>query len=424
MIRDITRDYDRYRKIGDKKRPDLKEFIQEQDLGRSTERKIKLPIKTVDIPSFEYRQDNKKKVIKVSGDGEDEEESDDGDQAGDGSGDHQYYDMSPEEFAKELEEELNLESKKRGKIKMVEDDEYTDIYKSGPATTLDFNTLFKKALKNERSSYFDQNFVRELLKVEDMYSRKAFEYCRNKNINVSKTWIDQQYDKIDNKSKWSSIEEFEKNVDYQRFSGKDLNDIRFRKEDERYKQPDTIEKEYNRVVIVNIRDVSGSMVKSKRELVERIFSPLDWYLQTKYDEAEFIYIAHDVEAWEVDRGNFFGIKSGGGTKISSAYELLEEIMENYPWESWNRYIFASGDGENKSSDSKQKVCPLIEKINANMHAYFQVGSSQRNVSGSHAGALEKQLNDEDNVFVDIVQDKNQVLDSIKNALKFDGDNND
>lgn len=427
MIRDIKRDYRRYKNIGEDIRPDLKEFIQEKDLGKSTERKIKLPIKIVDIPEFEYARGEMPVVVQGEGDSgeESEEEGEEGDEPGEGSAEHDYYEMDPEEFAKALDEELDLQQKDRGRVKFVEEGDYTDIYRYGPSTTLDFNSLFKESLKNEKASYFDENYVTELLKVEGINPEEAFVYCRNNNINVSKKWIDERYDNIDEYNKWNSIKEFEENVDRQEFSGRNMNDIRYRREDEQYKQPREVPKKVSQVVIINIRDVSGSMKKGKRELVERIFSPLDWYLQSKYEKAEFRYIAHDTDAWEVDRDDFFGIKSGGGTKISSAYDLLEDILEEYPWQSWNRYIFASGDGENSSSDSKDKVCPKLREIEANMHAYFQVGKSQnRTVSASHANVLEKNLTDLDNLFVSRVEDNEDLLPAIKDALRSEGDNND
>ncbi|MDY7082875.1 MAG: DUF444 family protein, partial [Halobacteria archaeon] len=102
---------------------------------------------------------------------------------------------------------------------------------------------------------------------------------------------------------------------------RDLQHVPFRHEDERYRYPEIVEEREAKVVVVNIRDVSGSMGRKKRELVERTFTPLDWYLQGKYEEAEFVYIAHDVNAWQVERREFFGIQSGGGTRISSSYEL-------------------------------------------------------------------------------------------------------
>ncbi len=98
----------------------------------------------------------------------------------------------------------------------------------------------------------------------------------------------------------------------QRIRREGLREIPFRREDERYRHPEVIEKKQSNVVVVNIRDVSGSMRETKRELVERTFTPLDWYLTGKYDHAEFVYIAHDADAWEVERDEFFGIRSGGG----------------------------------------------------------------------------------------------------------------
>jgi hypothetical protein len=154
----------------------------------------------------------------------------------------------------------------------------------------------------------------------------------------------------------------------------------FRHEDKRYRYPEIIQEKEKNVVVVNIRDVSGSMREKKRELVERTFTPLDWYLTGKYESAEFVYIAHDREAWEVEREDFFGIKSGGGTRVSSAYALAKHILdERYPWSEWNRYVFAAGDGENGSGDTTENVIPLIENIPANLHGYVNV------MGGTYAG---------------------------------------
>src|SRR5699024_11767941 len=101
----------------------------------------------------------------------------------------------------------------------------------------------------------------------------------------------------------------------------------YRREDERYRYPEVIEEYERNVVVVNIRDVSGSMREQKRELVERTFTPLDWYLTGKYDRAEFVYIAQDAEACAVERAECVGIRSGGGTTMSSAYELAKEILD-------------------------------------------------------------------------------------------------
>jgi len=194
-----------------------------------------------------------------------------------------------------------------------------------------------------------------------------------------------------------------------------VSDIVFRKEDERYKYPEITEKRQSQVVVVNIRDVSGSMKKEKRELIKRTFAPLDWYLQGKYDNAVFIYIAHNSEAWEVERAEFFNLKSGGGTKISSAYELAHSILEDdYPWSTWNRYVFAGGDSENHSTDTRDNVIPLMKEIEANLHAYVEV--QPNNNKAGHASTVESEFDESETVKITKVQDNADTVEAIETIL--------
>jgi Uncharacterized conserved protein len=159
------------------------------------------------------------------------------------------------------------------------------------------------------------------------------------------------------------------------------------------------------------------MREHKRELVERTFTPLDWYLQGKYDNAEFVYIAHDAEAWQVERDEFFGIRSGGGTRISSAYELAKERLdEAYPFNEWNRYVFAAGDSENSSNDTDKNVIPLMEEIDANLHAYVETQPSGNAINATHAEELQRHFDTGDNVAVAYVQDPEDVTDAIYQIL--------
>jgi uncharacterized sporulation protein YeaH/YhbH (DUF444 family) len=177
-----------------------------------------------------------------------------------------------------------------------------------------------------------------------------------------------------------------------------------------------IEKRERNVVVVNVRDVSGSMRETKRELVERVFTPMDWYLTGKYDAAEFHYVVHDAEAWEVDREAFFGIRSGGGTRISSAYERVAEILEEYPYSEWNRYVFAAGDSENTGADTEKNVIPLMESIDANLHAYVETQPGGTAANARHADEVEATLGDADNVAVARVSGPEDVSDAIYEIL--------
>jgi uncharacterized sporulation protein YeaH/YhbH (DUF444 family) len=423
-------DLERYREVGENRRQDLAEFIQYGDLGQSRPDEVRVPIKIVDLPEFAYDQRDMGGV----GQGEADEgdrvgqpqpgEGDEDGEPGEEGGEHEYYEMDPEEFAQELDEELGLDLEPKGK-KVIEEveGEFTDITRTGPTSTLDFQRLFKQGLKRKLAMDFDRDYVCEALKVRGWGPQRVFEWAREQNLPVSKAWIEEAYAGIPagERTEWESIEEMEDNVEEestaQRVRREGVDQIPFRREDERYRYPETEKEREKNVVVVNIRDVSGSMRQKKRELVERTFTPLDWYLQGKYDHAEFVYIAHDAEAWEVEREDFFGIRSGGGTRISSAYELAaERLDEAYPWSEWNRYVFAAGDSENSSNDTEENVVPLMEGIDANLHAYVETQPSGNAINATHAEEVERHFRDSDDVAVAYVTGPEDVTDAIYEIL--------
>ena len=434
-------DVGRYRQVGEQRRQDLAEFIQYGDLGRSLPGEIRIPIKIVDLPGFEYDQRDRGGVGQAQngapdvGDpvgqpqpqpGEDGEEGDPGEEGGD----HEYYEMDPEEFAQELDEELGLDLEPKGKtVAEQTEGDFTDITRSGPTSTLDFERLFKQGLKRKLAMDFDREFVREALAIDRWNPAKVFEWARGERIPVSRAWLEETYEDLppDERATWASFAEMEANTERtsvpERIRREGVDHVPFRREDERYRYPEIIEEHEKNVVVVNIRDVSGSMREKKRELVERTFTPLDWYLTGKYDHAEFVYIAHDAEAWEVDRAEFFGIRSGGGTKISSAYELAKAVLEEeYPWSEWNRYVFAAGDSENSSNDTEERVIPLMETIPANLHAYAETQPSGNAINATHAGEVERHFRDAANVAVAYVTGPEDVVDAIYTILSTEDDN--
>ena len=433
-------DLNRFRDVGEERRQDLAEFIQYGDLGQSRPDEVRIPIKIVDLPSFVYDPRDRGGVGQGQGGtpdvgepvGQPQPQPGDGDEDGDPGeegAEHEYYEMDPEEFAQELDEQLGLDLDPKGK-KVIEETEgdFTDITRTGPASTLDFERLFKEGLKRKLAMDFDEAYIREALRVDGWGPAKVFEWARERHIPVSRPWIEDAYEDIpvDERDRWSSIEEMEANVEQEttaaRIRRDGIDQIPFRREDERYRYPEIIEEREKNVVVVNIRDVSGSMRQTKRELVERTFTPLDWYLTGKYDNAEFVYIAHDAEAWEVEREEFFGIRSGGGTRISSAYELAKEILEErYPWSEWNRYVFAAGDSENSSNDTEKKVIPLMEEIPANLHAYVETQPSGNAINATHAQEVEMHFGDGGAVAVAYVQGPEDVVSAIQTILSTEGD---
>ena len=116
-------------------------------------------------------------------------------------------------------------------------------------------------------------------------------------------------------------------------------------------------------------DISASMTDDKRDLIKELCWYLDNWIRKFYTETDINYIVHDWSAEEVDQEKFYSYTSGGGTQISSAFELVKDIIENrYPLDEWNIYIFYLSDGENWGTDNTktadyikilQKWCNVI-----------------------------------------------------------------
>ncbi|ELZ30608.1 DUF444 family protein [Halorubrum distributum] len=433
----LTEDRERFREVGETRREDLAEFISHGELGGSDADRIRIPIKVVDLPAFEYDQ-RAAGGVGQGGDGQPQPgqpvdpEPGDGDEEGDPGeegGDHEYYEMDPEEFARELDEALGLDLEPKGKRVVAEvEGDFTDTARSGPRGTLDVDEFFKRGLKRHLATDFDESYVREGLFVAGADVDDVFAWARDQGIPVSRAWIadaaataeDGHGEPVAALDRWESFDALDAEVDREpvthRIRREGLDSVPFRREDERFRHPEVIEKRERNVVVVNVRDASGSMRETKRELVERVFTPMDWYLTGKYDAAEFRYVVHDAEAWEVDREEFFGIQSGGGTRISSAYDLVEEILEEYPYGEWNRYVFAAGDSENAGSDTTERVIPKMESIDANLHAYVETQPGDGAANARHADEVEAAFEGDDGVAVARVSEPDDVTDAIYEIL--------
>jgi uncharacterized sporulation protein YeaH/YhbH (DUF444 family) len=414
----INRDVRRFRQIGEGERMDLKEFIKKGQMGQN----IQIPIKIIDLPGFEYDQRQQGGV--GQGDAEEgdpvdaDEEGDEPGDPGDDSAEHEYYEMDPEEFAEELADELGLNFEDKGqKVVEVSEGDFNETRRAGPDSTLDTEHLFKQAIKRHVAMYTDIEYVKDMLRVRGYGPDRVWTWASKNNVNIPRSRIEELSEDIEDKTRYDSPDDIERNLT-RRPPRSSYSNLQFRSDDERYRSPETVEEPQHNAVVVNIRDVSGSMRENKRELVERVFTPMDWYLQGKYDNVEFVYIAHDATAWKVNRDEFFGIQSGGGTKVSTAYELIQqEILNKYPWSEWNRYVFAAGDGENKANDTKQNLIPMMEEIRANRHAYVEVQPKKgRTRRANVADKLEKAFSDDDIYRIARVEGKDDIVGAMRTIL--------
>ena len=133
-------------------------------------------------------------------------------------------------------------------------------------------------------------------------------------------------------------------------------------------------------VMFCLMDVSGSMTQDIKDLAKRFFVLLHMFLKHHYEKTEVVFIRHHTKADEVNEEEFFYSRETGGTVVSSALELMREIIkERYPTDSWNIYAAQASDGENWQDDSPhcrdllvKSLLPLLQYF-----AYVEITSGQQ-----------------------------------------------
>ena len=87
-----------------------------------------------------------------------------------------------------------------------------------------------------------------------------------------------------------------------------------------------------------LMDVSGSMDEARKDLAKRFFILLYLFLTRHYEKIDLVFIRHHTQAQEVDEENFFHARETGGTVVSSALVLMDEIIRaRYSSSEWNIY---------------------------------------------------------------------------------------
>lgn len=130
----------------------------------------------------------------------------------------------------------------------------------------------------------------------------------------------------------------------------------FHQNDLRYTHIKAKPKENSDAVIFFMMDISGSMTKLKKYIARSFFFLLYHFINHRYENTEIVFIAHTTTAKEVNEDDFFKTSSTGGTFISSAVDLtLELISKRYHPNSWNIYAFHCSDGDNWPEDNDKAV---------------------------------------------------------------------
>lgn len=147
----------------------------------------------------------------------------------------------------------------------------------------------------------------------------------------------------------------------------------------------------SKAVMFCLMDVSGSMDEQRKELSKRFFILLYLFLTRHYEKIDLVFIRHHTQAQEVDEQNFFHARETGGTVVSSALVLMEEIIKaRYNPSEWNIYGAQASDGDNWHHDSgrcreilSDKLLPLVRYF-----AYVQVAEEEQNLWEEYSQLLE------------------------------------
>ncbi|OGB02568.1 MAG: hypothetical protein A3E25_08505 [Burkholderiales bacterium RIFCSPHIGHO2_12_FULL_69_20] len=138
----------------------------------------------------------------------------------------------------------------------------------------------------------------------------------------------------------------------------------------------------SKAVMFCLMDVSGSMDEGRKDLSKRFFILLYLFLTRHYEKIDIVFVRHHTQAQEVDEENFFHARETGGTVVSSALVLMEEIIRaRYSPSEWNIYGAQASDGDNWHHDSGRCRELLAEKILplCRYFAYVQVAEEEQNL---------------------------------------------
>jgi uncharacterized sporulation protein YeaH/YhbH (DUF444 family) len=128
-----------------------------------------------------------------------------------------------------------------------------------------------------------------------------------------------------------------------------------------------------------LMDVSGSMGDYEKGLAKKFFLLLYLFLNKEYEKIEITFIRHTMDAKECSEEEFFYSRETGGTMVSSALKLTNEIIDSrVNLNETNVYIAQASDGDNWAADNTdclRELQTLVDKVQ--YFAYIQTETEDR-----------------------------------------------
>ncbi len=166
------------------------------------------------------------------------------------------------------------------------------------------------------------------------------------------------------------------------------------------------EKDYeSQAMVFFLRDYSGSMAgKSTTLVVTQHVLIYSWLLYQYAMQVDTRFILHDTEASEVpDFYKYYNSTVAGGTQVSSAYRLVNEIVEKENLaQDYNIYIFHGTDGDDWDTDGKESI-PELKKMLAYANR-VGISIAEHSTEATHSSEVEKYLKKSN-----LLEDKSNLL---------------
>lgn len=363
MITGIKRDHLRFKQIVKGKiKSNLKKYITQGEItGKQGKDYVSIPIPQIELPRFKF---GKRQTGGVGqGDGAPgtpigQGEGDEPSQAGNAAGDHNIeVEVSLQELAEMLGQELELpriEPKGSGAVQAFKN-KYSGIHSVGPDSLRHVKRTYKEALKRQIMAGNYNPLDPVIVPI-----RKDYKY---------RTWK-------------------------------------------------SVTKPENNAAIIYMMDVSGSMGDEQKEIVRTESFWIDTWLRSQYNDLEIRYVIHDAAAREVDQDTFYHTRESGGTLISSAYKLCNDIIDKeFPVSEWNIYCFHFSDGDNWSGEDTKLCVDLLRNellLKTNLFCYGQVES--RYGSGQFIKDLLENFKEEQKMVTSKIESKEAIYRSLKEFL--------
>lgn len=184
------------------------------------------------------------------------------------------------------------------------------------------------------------------------------------------------------------------------------------------KQPRPI----TQAVMFCVMDVSYSMGEREKIIAKKFFVLLHLFLKRRYKHLDVVFVRHHDRANECDEETFFTSRQGGGTVVSSGYEMVKSIMKKrYPVEDWNIYMAQASDGDNYDYDNAN-VTRLLDELLPDMQhfTYIEITNNyfwSRRGSSNLWETIENLEVKHPNLSMGEIEDEKQVITVFRNLFK-------